>query len=467
MSNGFRIDCLVIPNQYCPNVCWPIVCRLLKVRRLSPMHRGIDLKSKPVPPLHARHLRQRRADEFWQIDLCTTDGLSSFQEFSTLCQTLPGRLQTQDVFLLGSVSLHELRAANLSRESARYRSLPARATHQALPSRHSRPSLAQYLGPCELGTRLAHLRRLRAGVDYPRASALRKRQLRRRVGPDCLRARCHHHRFVPGAFSLGPVSPAQRSSETAHAARPARQHPNCGDHYTWQDSRGQHSRSTQLRGRRFLCDGSRLPRFRTLVQIAPRCRLLCHPRQKAVRFPATLLAASRPSYGSHLRSDYYARQSRTPQRLSRKAAPHSLFRRAIESTTRLPDQQLQLATTDHRPIISQPLAGRVVLQMDQATPTHQEFLRHFRERLEDSNLDRDLGLCTRGHRQKGIALGGQSLQNVTDLQRHSFRENPHFTSSFFSRRSDHFRRSLQTTDSVQLTLGQYCFGTTNNLRIQI
>src|SRR5258708_10536529 len=133
------------------------------------MHRGIDLKSKPVQPLHARHLRERRADELWQIDLCTTDGLSSFQEFSTLCQTLSWRLQTQDIFLLGSVSLHELRAANLSRESARYRSLPARATHQALPSRHSRPSLAQYLGPCELGTRLAHLRRLRAGVDYPRS----------------------------------------------------------------------------------------------------------------------------------------------------------------------------------------------------------------------------------------------------------------------------------------------------------
>src|SRR6266851_4616892 len=349
------------------------------------MHRGIDLKSKPVQPLHARHLQQRRADEFWQIDLCTTDGLSSFQEFSTLCQTLPGRLQTQDIFLLGSVSLHELRAANLSRKSARYRSLPARATHQALPSRHSRPSLAQYLGPCELGTRLAHLRRLRAGVDYPRSSALRKRQ---------------------------------------------------------------------LRSRRFLCDGSRLPRFRALVQVAPRCWLLCHPCPKAVRFPATLLAASRPSYGSDLRSDYYARQSRTPQRLSRKAAPHSLFRRAIESTTRLSDQQLQLATTDYRPTISQPLAGRVVLQMDQATPAHQEFLRHFRKRLTDSNLDRDLGLRARGHSEKGIASRRQPLQNVTDLQRHSLRENPHFTGPFFSRRSNRLRRSLQTTDSVPLTLGQ-------------
>src|SRR5260370_10541039 len=114
------------------------------------MHRGIDLKSKPVQPMHARLLRMRRADEFWQINLCTTDGLSSFQEFSTLCQTLPRRLQTQDFFLLASVSFHDLRAANLSREFARHRSLPALSTNQALPSPHSRQSVSHYPGPCEL-----------------------------------------------------------------------------------------------------------------------------------------------------------------------------------------------------------------------------------------------------------------------------------------------------------------------------
>src|SRR5215204_267290 len=164
------------------------------------MHRGIDLKSKPVQPLHPQVLRQRRADEFWQIDLCTTDGLSSCQGFSTLCQTLPGRLQTQDFFLLGSISLHGLRTTNLSGEFARYRSLPARATDQALSPRHSRPSLTQHSGPCKLGARLAHLRRLCASVDYPRPRALRGRQLRRGIGPDGLRARCHYHRFVSGTF---------------------------------------------------------------------------------------------------------------------------------------------------------------------------------------------------------------------------------------------------------------------------
>src|SRR2546422_8065712 len=54
------------------------------------MHRGIDLNSEPVQPMLPQLLRRRRADEFWQIDLCTTDGLSSCKGFSTLCQTLHG-----------------------------------------------------------------------------------------------------------------------------------------------------------------------------------------------------------------------------------------------------------------------------------------------------------------------------------------------------------------------------------------
>jgi DDE family transposase len=42
----------------------------------------------------------------------------------------------------------------------------------------SRTSLAQHSGPCELGARLAHLRRPCASVDYARPRALRGRQLR-------------------------------------------------------------------------------------------------------------------------------------------------------------------------------------------------------------------------------------------------------------------------------------------------
>ena len=85
--------------------------------------------------------------------------------------------------------------------------------------------------------------------------------------------------------------------------------------------------------------------------------------------------------GRDLRSDRDARQSCPSPRLSREATSHSLLRCANAETTGLSHQQLQLATTDYCRTVSQSLAGRIVLQMDQTTPAHQEFLRHFRERL--------------------------------------------------------------------------------------
>ena len=46
------------------------------------------------------------------------------------------------------------------------------------------------------------------------------------------------------------------------------------------------------------------------------------------------------------------------------------------------------------------IRGRIVFQMDQAASSYQSLLRHFGERRQDTNLDRGLGLRSRGHRQK-------------------------------------------------------------------
>jgi hypothetical protein len=43
---------------------------------------------------------------------------------------------------------------------------------------------------------------------------------------------------------------------------------------------------------------------------------------------------------------------------------------------------------------------QVEFQMDQATSSHQSFLRYIRERRQHSNLDRGLGLCAGRHRQE-------------------------------------------------------------------
>ena len=73
---------------------------------------------------------------------------------------------------------------------------------------------------------------------------------------------------------------------------------------------------------------------------------------------------------------------------------------------------------------------------------------------EDSNLDRDFRLRACRHRQKASRRQGQSLQNSSDCQRHYFRKNTAFTGPF-NHRFPRFRFSHpQSTESIQLTLGQ-------------
>ena len=75
------------------------------------------------------------------------------------------------------------------------------------------------------------------------------------------------------------------------------------------------------------------------------------------------------------------------------------------------------------------MAGRTVLQMDQAAPPHQGLLRHQRERRQDPNLDRHLSLCPRRHRPKTTEDRIHALPNPTDPERYPLRENAHFTGS--------------------------------------
>ena len=71
-----------------------------------------------------------------------------------------------------------------------------------------------------------------------------------------------------------------------------------------------------------------------------------------------------------------------------------------------------LARIEHRRSLSLPLAGRAVLQMDQAAPADQGLLRNFRKRREDANLDRHLGLRPRRHRQEAAEPAAVSSMKI-------------------------------------------------------
>jgi hypothetical protein len=60
------------------------------------------------------------------------------------------------------------------------------------------------------------------------------------------------------------------------------------------------------------------------------------------------------------------------------------------------------------------MAGRVVLQMDQATPSDQDLSWHQRERSQDANLERGLHLRADRDTQKTFETAQQSSRNSTN-----------------------------------------------------
>jgi len=99
----------------------------------------------------------------------------------------------------------------------------------------------------------------------------------------------------------------------------------------------------------------------------------------------------------------------------------------------------------------------IVFSLDQAAPAHQGFLRHFRERREDSSLGGRLCLRAGGDCQKAPGAGPEPLQNFADSQRDRFRENSHFRRVFQLQRRVLGRGVLYAIESIRLLMGQHCY----------
>src|SRR3990167_6773640 len=84
------------------------------------------------------------ANELRQNRLFSAHGIPARLRIPQMCQTLQRRLQDQKFFLHGSISLHGLCAADLSRESARHRSVSQVDALPTLSHGNSLPSVPQH-----------------------------------------------------------------------------------------------------------------------------------------------------------------------------------------------------------------------------------------------------------------------------------------------------------------------------------
>ena len=149
--------------------------------------------------------------------------------------------------------------------------------------------------------------------------------------------------------------------------------------------------------------------FERLHHSARGGQLLRHARQVEPQSRASILPSGGSNDRPDLRSNGDLEWLLFAQRISRSAPSHQVHRSEDPQASRILDQPIWLARIEHRRFVSLPLAGGALLQVDQAAPTHQGILRNLRERGEDANLDRHLGLRPRRHRQEAAEPAAVAL----------------------------------------------------------
>ena len=161
---------------------------------------------------------------------------------SPVRRSLQRQLQGENVYLSGSVPLHGLRTAYVSRKPPGHRGMPSRV--------RSRNCITWASGATSPETHLAHAnenRDWRIYADFAQVLIKIARELYANedfgleLKQDRLRFRFNDYRSLPFSISLGQVPQKQSCGEAPYAVGSPRQHPRCDQHYQWQN----HTMSTR------------------------------------------------------------------------------------------------------------------------------------------------------------------------------------------------------------------------------
>ena len=104
-----------------------------------------------------------------------------------------------------------------------------------------------------------------------------------------------------------------------------------------------------------------------------------------------------------MRSNDIAQRVLCHATLPRELETHSIKGCRERQDANISDQQLCLTPADDRSTLQEPLASRIILQMDQTVPENQEVPGQQRERRQDADLMRRVDLRADYYRQKGAS----------------------------------------------------------------
>ncbi len=342
---------------------------------------------------------ERRQDTF-----CAEYGVRTAEELWSHRRSLRRQRGRSSYDLRGTVSRDGFCAADMARESLRYRGNAWGQRGQTLCDGIASQYSSLDVGRCQLSARLAHLGGYRCTAYSSRAQALQRHGLgRTRLEEHRLRVGRNHARSVFEPVRLGAVSQSQGCGQVAHAFGPAGRNPNIYPYQRRQDARSQRVRLHADRSWCVLCHRSRLSGFHTSLCLASSGRILRHARQSKYECSQNLFGTRRSIDRGHLRSNDIAQRVLYHATLPRELETHSIQGCRERQDAHISDQQLCLAPAGDRSTLQEPLASRIVLQMDQAAPENQEVPGQQRERRQDANLVRRVDLPADCHRQEGTS----------------------------------------------------------------
>ena len=120
-----------------------------------------DLNRNPTKSTSLPHFMLRGMDEYWKDAVCADHGFCAVEDLSSDCGALRWRLPSSHFPLCQAIPRLGICAADVSRELARHRSLPLRASGQALPRGYSLTGAPCHAWRCGRMPRMTHLCRHR------------------------------------------------------------------------------------------------------------------------------------------------------------------------------------------------------------------------------------------------------------------------------------------------------------------
>ena len=263
---------------------------------------GIDLNAATLLRPSPRHVGGD-GHALRSVRVLASDGPSADESLSQMCPTLPRQSSHPILHLPRPVPMHGICAAHLPREPARYRSVSASSSRQALSHGHPWRDVAQHARQRQSAPGLAHLRRVRAGHDSHRSPPVCRREPGAGARQHRLRAGRFHRRPVPVGVSVGVVPLDQVRRQAAHVIGPAGQHSDVHTRLRREDARCERPRHPGPRARGVLHHGPRVRGLRAVVPSAHRRGVLHHPRQVQHALRAPVLSPGRQDDRGALRPD--------------------------------------------------------------------------------------------------------------------------------------------------------------------